>query len=67
MATKQELKAEIVVLRKRVDELAARVAALEGRVWVLPVKVPDEPEPYRVTWTDTDSTSAMPRVTWVRA
>lgn len=69
MATKRELKAEIITLRKRVDELAARVAALEGREWVLPVKVPDEPEPYRyrVTWADTDSTSAIPRITWVRA
>ena len=31
MATKRELKAEIITLRKRVDELAARVAALEGK------------------------------------
>lgn len=73
MATKRELKAEIVVLRKRIDELAARVAALEAQRWIWPVP-PYTPapgdNPWRdpiVTWTDTDSTSAMPRVTWVRA
>jgi hypothetical protein len=31
MATKRELKAEIVVLRKRVDELAAREAGRDAR------------------------------------
>ena len=73
MATKRELKREIVVLRNRVDELAARVAALEARQWTWPV-APYTPapgdNPWRdpiVTWTDTDSTSAMPRITWVRA
>lgn len=30
MATKRELKREIITLRNRVDALAARVAALEG-------------------------------------
>lgn len=74
MATKRELKQEIVVLRNRVDELAARVAALEAQRWTWPVPpytpAPGDDTPWRdpaVTWTDTDSTSAMPRVTWVRA
>ena len=31
MATKRALKAEIITLRNRVDALAARVAALEGK------------------------------------
>jgi hypothetical protein len=73
MATKRELKAEIMVLRKRVDELAARVAALEAQRWTWPVP-PYTPAPGDTPWrdypvitcTDTDSTSAMPRITWVR-
>ena len=45
MATKRELKAEIVTLRNRVDALAARVAALESRQWTWPV-APYTPDPW---------------------
>lgn len=37
MANKRKLKAEIITLRNRVDELAARIAALESRQWAWPV------------------------------
>lgn len=51
MATKQELKAEIVVLRKRVDELAARVATLESerRARVETANI-EPPHPWRWPW-----------------
>ena len=48
--TKRELKAEIVVLRNRVDALAARVAALESRQWTWPV-APNTPAPGDNPWT----------------
>ena len=50
MATKRELKAEIVTLRNRVDALAARVAALESRQWTWPV-APNTPAPGDNPWT----------------
>ena len=61
MATKRELKREIVVLRNRVDELAARVAALEGKEAVLdtwpPAKLALSPgdEPWTIKVTPTNA------------
>ena len=68
MATKRELKAEIVTLRNRVDALAARVAALESRQWTWPV-APNTPAPGDNPWTypvvtRTDTTE-MPGVVWL--
>ena len=73
MATKRELKAEIVTLRNRVDALAARVAALESRQWTWPV-APYTPDPWPALpgdnpWTypvvtRTDTTE-MPGVVWL--
>lgn len=52
-----DLRGELADLRRRIEALEARPVGGYG----YPVYVPCEPSPWRVTWTNTTSTTGEPR------